>query len=608
MINKIFYKKLPIILFLFSLLPAGAKAEVIHEITAFSLSGQPKYIAGFTHFDYVNPKAPKQGHVTLSASGTFDNFNCYSLRGNPAVRTEQLYDTLFTPSDDEVASYYPLIATSARYPDNYHWLEITLNPLARFHDGTPVTAQDVSFSFKKFMTEGMPQFRMKLNGVEIKILSRLSVRFEFVQPDRNKIFSLISLPVIPAHFWKNHKLSDPLTIPPIGSGPWRISDYRMGQYLTYQRVKDYWAAMLPANRGRYNFDSIRYDYYLDDHMALEAFKSGAVDLREEHSPKTWATHYQGKSFARNLIITEALPDNAAQNTLWLAFNMRRSLFQDGRVRQALTLAFDFNWMNRVFYYNSWQRTDSFFQNTQYAARSMPSSAELAWLTPLKNDIPTEVFTKIWHPPHTDGSGNNRANLLQARTLLQQAGWEIKNQRLIQNKTGQAFTFELLLPAGGDFQYALPFQRHLQRLGITMNIREVDRAQFSRRLRSHDFDMLPKIYTAFTLPHQNLQMVWSSTDINSAYNSTGIQNKAIDTLINAIIKHQDNPDTLLTLGRALDRVLTWNNLMIPVWYSSFIRIAYWNKFSMPAIRPIYSSGFDNWWIDVHKITRLSEDSR
>ncbi len=608
MIHTIVHIGLHVAMLAFSTQYLTVQAGAVKETSAFSLLGEPKYPNGFTHFQYVNPAAPKQGSVTLSASGTFDHFNCYALRGNPAIRTEQLYDSLFTPSQDEIGSYYPLIATSARYPDDYRWLEITLNPLARFHDGIPMSVDDVIFTFKKFMTEGAPQFRRALKGVEVKALSRLKVRFEFPQSDKNAIFSLISLPVIPAHFWQHYTLSEPLTIVPIGSGPWRISDYRMGQYLVYQRVKDYWAANLPVNLGQYNFDTLRYNYYLDDRVALEAFKAGAFDVREENSPKNWATQYQGKYFSKNHIIKQTLPDQAAQHTRWLVFNVQRPLFQDSRVRRALTLAFDFNWLNKVFYYDSYQRTDSFFQNTDYAARNKPDAMELAWLMPLKDKIPAEVFTQIWYPPHTDGSGNNRANLLQARALLHQAGWEIKNQRLVHGKTGQPFIFELLLPAGRDFEYVLPFQHSLYRLGITMKIRTLNSAQFSNRLRRRDFDMLPKIYTAFPFPNSHLQLVWSSAAIDSGYNSTGIQDTAIDTLIDKIIRHQGNPDTLLALGRALDRVLTWNNLMIPLWYSNNIRLAYWDKFSMPAIRPTYSSGFDSWWMDTDKAARLPAEQR
>lgn len=443
-----------------SALSFGLQAETIKEGSSFAILGEPKYSSDFSHFDYVNPAAPKGGDITLSAIGTFDNFNRYALRGNPAVRTERLYDSLFSTSDDEIGSYYPLIAESARFAPDFHWIEVDINPRARFHDGKPITAQDVAFTFNKFMTEGVPQFRIVYKGVQVKAISRLTVRFEFPEPNKDKMLGLFGLPVMPEHFWKDHKLSDPLSQPPVSSGPYRIGKYKMGQFITYERVKDYWAANLPVNRGQYNFDTIRYDYYLDDKVALEAFKAGAFDFREETSPKSWATQYVGGNFAKNYIVKQDILDNSAQNTRWLAFNVQRPIFSDRRVREALTLAFDFDWMNKAFYFDSYQRTNSFFQNTEYAAKGYPDSAELAWLAPLKGKIPPEVFTQIYQPPHTDGSGNARDNLLKARELLSEAGWEIKNQQLVNSKTGKPFVFELLLLSGSNFQYVQPFKHNL----------------------------------------------------------------------------------------------------------------------------------------------------
>ncbi|CNE15531.1 putative substrate-binding transport protein [Yersinia nurmii] len=593
---------------IFATFSLGLHAETLNEGVAFSILGEPKYSADFTHFDYVNPAAPKGGNVTLSAIGTFDNFNRFALRGVPAVGSERLYDSLFASSDDEIGSYYPLIAESARYPADMRWVEIDINPHARFHDNVPITANDVEFTFNKLMTEGVPQFRIAYKGVTVKAISRLTVRIEFPEPGKDKLLSMLGLPVLPAHDWQNRKLGEPLSKPPLGSGPYRIGDYRIGQYITYQRVRDYWAANLPVNRGMYNFDSIRYDYYLDDKVALEAFKSGAFDLQEETSPKSWASQYVGGNFAKNYIIKQDLEDKSAQNTRWMAFNIQRPLFSDRRVRQALTLAFDFDWMNKAFYFNSYQRTNSFFQNTDYAATGYPDSAELAWLAPLKGKIPDEVFSKIYQPPSSDGSGNDRDNLLKARELLQQAGWEVKNQQLVNSKTGQPFVFEMLLLSGSNFQYVQPFKHNLQRLGITMNIREVDSSQYLSRLRSRDFDMLPAVYPAFTYPSTYLRLYWSSEYIDSTYNRPGVSDPAIDSLIQQIISHQGQPEALISLGRALDRVLTWNNFMIPMWYSNHTRFAYWDKFSMPSVRPTYSLGFDSWWFDVNKAAHLPAERR
>ncbi|WP_269933795.1 extracellular solute-binding protein [Serratia liquefaciens] len=586
-----------------SALSFGLQAETLNESYAFAQLGEPKYSTDFSHYDYVNPAAPKGGDVRLAAIGTYDNFNRYASRGVPGERTDALYDSLFTTSDDEIGSYYPLIAESARFPADMRWVEIDINARARFHDGSPITAADVAFTYNKFMTEGVPQFRVLYKGITVKAISRLTVRVEFPQPDKDKLLGLFGLPILPQSFWKDHKLNEPLSTPPLSSGPYKISSYRLGQYITYQRVRDYWAANLPVNRGRFNFDSIRYDYYLDDKVALEAFKAGAYDFRIEGSPKSWATQYQGGNFARNYIIKQDETNQSAQNTRWMAFNLHRPIFADRRVREAITLAFDFDWMNKALYYDAYQRTNSYFQNTPYAASGYPDAAELALLAPLKGKVPAEVLTSIYQPPSSDGSGNDRQNLLKATQLLNQAGWEVKNQRLVNSKTGQPFSFELMLLSGSNFQYVLPFQHNLKRLGIDMQIREIDATQYTRRMRERDFDMMATVYMAMPFPSADLKILWDSEYINSSYNRPGVSDPAVDSLVRQIAAHQGDEKALLPLGRALDRVLTWNRYMLPMWYSNHDRYAYWDKFSTPPIRPAYVIGFDNWWFDVNKAARL-----
>lgn len=590
------------------LLSLSAQAEVIQDSYAFAILGEPKYVSNFTSFDYVNPAAPKGGQITLAAIGTYDNFNRFASRGNPAARSGSLYDSLFTTSSDEIGSYYPLIADSARYDSQYRWVEVDINPRARFNDNTPITASDVAFSFKKFMTEGVPQFRVVYKGVEVKAISRLTVRMVLPKPDKDMMLGLLGLPVLPQVFWEKHKFNEPLSTPPPGSGPYRISDYKLGQYITYSRVPDYWAANLPVNRGRYNFDTIRYDYYLDDNVALEAFKSGAFDFRMESSPKNWATQYQGGNFSKNFIVKADEENQAAQDTRWLAFNLHRPQFADRKVREAITLAFDFDWMNKALYFGAYQRVNSYFQNTEYAAKDYPNSAELAWLGPLKGQVPAEVFTSLYQPPRSDGSGNDRANLLKATELLKEAGWEVKDQVLVNSKTGKPFTFELLLPGGGNSQYVLPFQHNLQRLGIKMSIREVDNSQFVRRMRQRDYDMIPTVYPATSYPSSDLRIYWNTQYLDSTYNKSGISDPAIDKLTDDIAANQGKPDALLALGHALDRVLTWNRVMIPMWYTNHERYAYWDKFSMPAVAPSNGMELDTWWYDVNRAARLPAQRR
>ncbi|MFU2316601.1 extracellular solute-binding protein [Rahnella sp. PCH160] len=590
------------------LLSLSAQAEVIQDSYAFAILGEPKYVSNFTSFDYVNPAAPKGGQITLAAIGTYDNFNRFASRGNPAMRSGSLYDPLFTTSSDEIGSYYPLIADSARYDSQYRWVEVDINPRARFNDNTPITASDVEFTFKKFMTEGVPQFRVVYKGVEVKAISRLTVRMVLPKADKDMMLGLLGLPILPKVFWEKHKFNEPLSAPPPGSGPYRISDYKLGQFITYSRVPDYWAANLPVNRGRYNFDTIRYDYYLDDNVALEAFKSGAFDFRMETSPKHWSTQYQGGNFSKNFIVKADEENQAAQDTRWLAFNIHRPQFADRKVREALTLAFDFDWMNRALYFDAYQRVDSYFQNTEYAAKDYPNVAELAWLGPLKSQVPPEVFSTLYKPPRTDGTGNDRANLLKATALLKEAGWEVRNQVLVNSKTGKPFTFELLLPSGGNSQYVLPFQHNLQRLGISMSIREVDNSQFVRRMRQRDYDMIPTVYPAMSYPSSDLQIYWNSKYLDSTYNKPGVSDPAIDKLTDEIAANQGKPDALLSLGHALDRVLTWNMYMIPMWYTHHERYAYWDKFSMPSVTPANGMELDTWWYDMNRAARLPEQRR
>jgi len=596
------------VLLLMAFISVTCQAQNIKESYAFAVLGEPKYEANFTHFDYVNPAAPKGGNITLSSLGTFDNFNRFALRGVAAERTDSLYDTLFVTSDDEPGSYYPLIADSVRYADDFSWAEVTLNPRARFHDGSPVKASDVAFTFHKFMTEGVPQFRLVFKGATVKAIAPLTVRIALAEPGKENMLSLFSLPVMPESFWKDHKLSDPISTPPLAGGPYRITSWKMGQYIVYSRVKDYWAANLPVNRGRWNFDTIRYDYYLDDNVAFEAFKAGAYDMRQEVSAKNWATRYVGKNFANHFIVKDEQKNESAQDTRWLAFNIQRPVFADRRVRQAITLAFDFEWMNKALFYGAYSRTNSYFQNTEYAARGYPDAAELTLLAPLKAEVPPEVFTSIFEPPTSKGDGYDRDNLLKASKLLDDAGWTLKNQKRVNAQTGKPLSFELLLSSAGNNQWVLPFQHNLERLGVTLEIRQVDNAQITNRMRNRDYDMMPRLWQAQPWPNTNLRISWASDYINSSYNAPGVKSPVIDNLIDQIIAAQGDKDKLVPLGRALDRVLTWNYYMLPMWFMGEDRLAYWDKFSKPSVRPIYSLGFDNWWYDVNKAARLPAERR
>ncbi|MDF7666370.1 extracellular solute-binding protein [Orbaceae bacterium ESL0727] len=582
-------------------------SEKIYHQTIFSLLGDPKYSENFAHFAYVDPNAPKGGTIRLAEVGNFDNFNRYASRGAPEINSASIYETLFTNSADDISTYYPLIATSITYSDRYQWAEVTLNPAAHFHDGVPITAADVEFSFTKFMTEGVSQYRVYNAGITVKAIAPYLVRIELPTGNREKLLAFVGdMTVLPKHFWQDHNLSEPLTTPPLGSAAYYINDYKLGQYVVYQRDPHYWGANLPVNKGLYNFDQKRIDYYMDSSVALEAFKAGEYDFRAESQPKNWYTQYQGNYFDHGYIIKQEDEVKIATQTQWLAINLQKPIFQDSRVRQALTLAFDFDWLNRAFYYNSYKRPRSFFENTLYAATGKPSKQEIALLEPFRKIIPATVFDDAYNLPASDASGFNRHNLLIAAQLLKESGWIVKNGKLINSVTGEPFKFELLTYMGADIKYAIPYQQNLARLGIDMTISAFDYAQITRRLRERDYDMMPRVYMAVNHPTSDLMILWGSQYLDSSWNASGLHNEAIDSLIEQIAKHNNDQSSLIPLGRALDRVLTNEYAMIPMWYPHYTYYAYWNKFGKPTISPIYNIGVASWWYDAKKAATLPKN--
>lgn len=573
---------------------------------AFAIRGEPKYGPDFEHFDYVNPDAPKGGRLVLSAIGTYDNFNRYAQRGLAATGSQDFYDTLMQPSSDEISVYYPLIAESVDYAADYSDVIFHINPDARHQDGEPITAHDVVFSFYKFMTEGVPQFRAAYQSVSAEALDDHRVQFSFADDtgSRDMIRGMLSIAILPAHFWSEHDLSEPMNEVPLGSGPYTVNRFAMGQYVEYKRVDDYWAADLPSRKGTLNFDLLRYDYYRDATVALEAFKAGEYDLRTENVARQWANDYTGPAFNRGDIVKEELEHEIPQAMQAFVFNITKDRFSDPRVREALNYAMDFEWMNRNLFYDQYQRTYSYFQNTPYMAEGMPSELELEILEPFRDQLPAAVFDEpAWRPNTTDGSGRLREETRRALALFEEAGWVLRDQRLVNAETGERFRFEMLLSGPTFERVALNIRRNLERMGIDMEIRIVDSSQFTNRLRERDFDLIANGYSANAYPNPGMRTAWQSEYIDSTWNTAGVSDPVIDALIDGIIAHQEDDEMLLAYGRAFDRVAMRNFYVIPNWHVSSFRVAYWNQFDRPDTRPDFDLGVDTWWYDEDKASQL-----
>lgn len=571
---------------------------------AISMRSEPKYGPDFTHFDYVNPDAPKGGTIILAATGTFDSFHRYAQRGDSAPGATLFYDSLITGSSDEIEVYYGLIAEKFEYPPEYDWIIFHLRPEARHQDGKRITAEDVVFSFNKFFEEGVPQFQLYYESVtNVEALDEGRVKFTLSEGDKEKLISLGGLTILPPQYWADKDFAEPSTEVPLGSGAYTVSDYAMGQYVVYERLKDYWALDIPPIKGQLNFDYIRYDLYRDQVVQLEALKAGEIDLRTENVSKQWATQYTGPNFDAGYIHMEEFPDESPPTIQRYIYNIQAEVFTDRRVREALGYVMDFEWLNENLFYNQYTRSRSYFQNTPFEALGLPSPEELTILEPIRDQIPEEVFTTEYRPPVTNGSGNVRPQIMTALEILDEAGWEIRDQQLVHLETGKPMEFELLIYSPSTERIAIPFQENLKKLGVTMNIRLVDTTQYINRVRERDFDMISWVDAGAFFPDSNLQIGWRSDYIDSTYNSSGVQDPAIDYLVDGIIANQNDNQELLHWGRAFDRVLQWNHYGIFQWYTAMDRVAFWDKFDRPPVKPKYDWGLDTWWVDQEKEARL-----
>lgn len=592
-------------LFSISLISPLAFGEPAHGL---ALHGQLKYGPDFTHFDYVNPDAPKGGEARFAAIGSFDTFNPFNIKGQPAVGVGQLFESLMTGSADEPFSEYGLIAESVEAPADRSSATFTIRPQAKFHDGSPITADDVLFSFETLKSQGSPAYRFYYaNVARAERLDERRVKFTFA-PGENRELPLIigQMPVLSKKYWENRDFAATTLEIPLGSGPYRIERFEPGRFVVYQRDANYWGRDLPVNRGLNNIDRLRYDYYRDVTVALEAFKAGAYDLRVENVAKQWASGYDFPALRDGRVKKETFPHQRTSGMQGFVYNLRRPLFQDPKVRRALAYAFDFEWSNRNLFHDQYKRTRSYFDNSELAAQGLPSPEELALLEPLRKELPPEVFSSEYQPPVAKDDGQLRTNLRQALELLQEAGWTFRERKLVNAKTGEPFRFELLIDEPTWERIGLPFARNLERLGIEMTVRSVDSAQYENRVRDFDFDLVVNVWGQSLSPGNEQREFWSSAaaDHPGSRNLAGLKNPAVDQLVDQLIAAPDRA-SLVTRVRALDRALQWSYLVIPHWHIPYDRIAFWNKFGYPATTPLQGVQLNAWWIDPVKAAALGQ---
>jgi len=577
---------------------------------AIAMHGDLKYAAGFPHFDYVNPSAPKGGRIVQSDIGPFDSFNGFIAKGDAAPGIGLVTETLMTGSLDEPFSEYGLLAQEIEYPADRSGVIFHLDPAARWHDGQPVTVEDVIWTFQSLLEKGAPYLRFYYAGVaEIAAAGERAVRFAF-HPGENRELPLIlgQLAVLPKHWWtsEGREIGDTTLEPPLGSGPYRVKRFEAGRYVEYERVTDWWGRDLPVNRGRHNFDLMRYEVFRDSLVQRQALKAGKIDVMVETQAKAWATEYDIPQVRDGRLAKEQFEDRGSGGMQNFTFNTRREVFKDRRVRWALAHAFDFEWTNRTLFNGLYVRPTSYFYPTELASSGLPSGPELAILEPYRGRVPDEVFTQVYQPPATDGSGWPRENLKRAFAILEEAGWVVRDLRLVNAESGQQMAFEILLRNPQFERLVLPFIRNLTRLGIAARVRTVDSSQYINRLRSFDFDMIVGGIGQSLSPGNEQRSYWTTAAAEEpgGYNYPGVKDPVVDELVELVIAAPDR-ESLVQRTRALDRVLLWGHYGIPQWTSPYTRLLSWNKFGRPPEVPLQGVSLDNWWYDANKAAILEQ---
>lgn len=584
----------------------GDTGESVIASWSMAEFGTPLFDDSMPHWPYVNPEAPKGGSLVLGAFGSFDSLNSYILKGEYPRSLGHTTDSLMVGSGDELASAYGLLAASVTIPEDKSWIIFTMRPEARFSDGSPITAADIAFSFQTIREHGRPFLKSFYDEVDsVEVIDEHAIKFTFTTTDNMKpLMKVAGLSPLSAAYWKDKDISKTYLSPQPASGPYSISDVDAGRSITYQRVENYWGKELAVNKGLNNFDSIRYDYYRDLEVMLEAFKAGDIDFRAENSSKRWATAYDIDEVENGDILLTTPADNTPQAIQAYFLNTRRAPFDDHKVRQAINLLYDFETIKRTILYNQYDRINSYFPNSEYGATGAPSDEERAVLQPFANQLPSEVLNQPFVAAVSDGSGRNRKQLREALRLFNSAGWQLDNGKLM--KDSQQMALELLLVQPDGQRVAAPFLQNLNKAGINASVRIVDSAQYQVRVDDFDYDMISARLNFFPPPGPELRSYYGSAaaDERGSANLAGIKNPVVDELIELIIS-AESLEQLQVTNRALDRVLLWNHYVVPQFYNSQHRFAHWNRFGKPDVQPKYiGSGFPTtWWLDTKLDSKL-----
>lgn len=612
--SDLFYvtqNKISLVTVIFGLLglllsPAPSFAEPVNGL---AMHGKPKYNADFTHFDYTNPQAPKGGELKLAEQGTFDNLNPFIIKGTAAPGLGMLFQTLMVKSDDEAFSEYSSVAKSLEIAEDTGSVVFNLRKNALWNDGKPLTADDVVFTFNLLIEKGHPFYRSYYGHVkEVVAENSYRVKFTFDMKGNMELPMIIGeMPILPKHYWAGKEFANTTLETPLGSGPYRIKEFEPGRRIVYERVQDWWAKDLPVNRGRYNFDTIVYEMYRDESVLLQGLFAGNYDIRNENIAKAWEVEYDVPAVRDGLIKKEHIKHSLTSGMQGFVFNLRRPLFQDKKVREALNYAFDFEWSNKKFAYGSYKRTNSYFVNSELASSGVPQGKELEILSQFEEQLPPELFIQEFKLPETSGSGTDtRVILSKAKKLLDEAGWRLGKNGVLE-KDGMEFRFEILMYSPIFDRWINPMIANLKKLGIEATLRIVDTTQYQKRMDSFDFDMVVQTFGQSLSPGNEQRDYWGSdkADVNGSRNIMGIKNSVVDRIIPLIVSAKTRED-LVAATRALDRVLLWNYFVIPNWYIDYFRVAYWDKFGKPEISPEYGLAIENtWWFDQAKADNIAK---